>query len=183
MNLKSIPVIVFVFLIGFFIGLFVAKAELTPPFVSAVATVIIGIFAVLTGIITYQQHKMYHDPDLRIYPLRQYEGISLGYGVILVNPGRVPITITEIEDPELEKDLDWNFVEPPLERPAKMYMQQLPWVIEGSDLAICRKFIRTTEEKYRNRKVKVKFHYYVDGKLKKETKKAPIIGIGPQLPF
>lgn len=146
--------------------------------ISAISTTVIAIFAWRSWKIFSQQHKMYHDPDLRVYPLSQSQkGGYPGYGVILVNPGRVPITITKIKEP-LPGKLQWLFMSPPAERPPRIYMQSLPWVIVGGDFAICLRYTENENVKGLKKRASVKFIYYVDKKSKKVSAGISIVGSG-----
>jgi hypothetical protein len=128
--------------------------------IMAIATVFLAIFTWRTWKISAEQHKLYHDPDLTIYPLIQPEAgeksfsskllnetsnIHINYSVILVNPGRVPIVITHIKERLLlsdgkESEITMNFESPPSDGSSRAYMVTIPSVIGGGDFSICRRF-------------------------------------------
>jgi len=126
----------------------------------AVATAFLALFTWRTWKISNEQHKLYHDPDLTTYPLIRIEAgekffsteslqktsaIRINYSIILVNPGRVPIVITDMkENLSLsngeEDEIEMNFKSPPSDSSSRAYMVSIPSVIGGGDFLICRRF-------------------------------------------
>jgi hypothetical protein len=133
--------------------------SIASPIIMAIATIFLALFTWRTWKISNEQHKLYHDPDLNAHPLVQPEAgetpfsfeslneadLIIDYSIVLVNPGRVPIVITHIEERLLlsdgvEFEIVMNFRTPPSENLTNVYMSNLPGVIGSGDLLICRKY-------------------------------------------
>lgn len=162
-----------------FVAVVIETMESAFIIISAISTTLIAIFAWRSWKISIQQHKMYYDPDLRVYPLVQRRGfvLTFGYGVILVNPGRVPITITEIKEPKIAR-LQWDFMQ---QKRSERVMNELPWVIEGGNFVTCIRFVfnQSNRRKLKGKRIKIAFQYYVAERLKKVSKEISMTNVGP----
>jgi len=149
------------------------------PFLSSCATLAIAIF-------TFLQYRKVYDPNLRVHSYPPFkETLNLGSQKIieciqiraaLVNPGGVPITLMtekiEVVDQETSEkiEVDSRFTQPEW-RPERLYVSQLPWVIEK--FAIYEKTIYPKDlrisKSFLNRKmmIKIELEYEVkEGKRK-----------------
>lgn len=160
--------------------------------ISTCAVIVMAFFAWQMWKIASLQHKMYHDPDLSCfcYPsagTQNYiqhfkEGNSISYEIILVNPGRMPIVITDIREKvfveEFKKEVDivMNY------EPSKCLqnISKLPWVIESDNFArYCRKANTWDNQHLREKRFrpKVKLEYFV-GEKRKEKEIIPSLHVG-----
>jgi len=118
--------------------------DIITTLLSTCAVIVMAIFTWKMWKISSLQHKMYHDPDLKCfcYPFKynseslqpfMKEANSISYEIILVNPGRVPIVITDIREKvfieEFKKEGGIVMNYEPSERPRSI--SNLPWVIES----------------------------------------------------
>ncbi|TES84361.1 MAG: hypothetical protein E3J92_01540 [Dehalococcoidia bacterium] len=165
--------------------------------IMSIATALLAIFTWRTWKISAEQHKLYHDPDLTTYCYTEPEtgektaskgsfkdADAITYDVILVNPGRVPIVVTNVKETLLldgdtsRQEVLMDFRQPPSQRPARIFMSNMPWVVGNGDFSICRRKLilspkwkslsSTTEGS-----VEAEFEYCVGQKVKHVKQIAP----------
>jgi hypothetical protein len=142
--------------------------------VSTAATAAIAVFAWRTWKLSDAQHKLYNDPELRIHPWPEADiastagaNVALGlassieekrdrvqyvqYQVGLVNPGSVPITVTDIREDAITADschhrLSMRPASPLHSPPGWRFMSDVPSFISGREFAICSRWLSLVGE-------------------------------------
>jgi len=159
--------------------------------VMAVATVMMALFTAATWKIHRTQHKLYNDPELKIYPWPEAEiatttdalltvalaaterekrsaAAYVEYRFALVNPGRVPVMVTDLREEALEPGSPHQqvqmrfpyFREPPLSQ----LMPGLPWLVPAQQFALCWRYLpfcgHDEALKDRDLSIRVTFQYH-----------------------
>ena len=151
--------------------------------VTTAATVFIAFFTYLVWRINKRQHDLHYEQDLYLHPTKPTSKIvnekelECHIACILVNPCKLPVVITRIEllaetksgeehlhivggfVHEISAKAHYFLKDIPEERPEKVYINQIPWVIEGDSFAIFSKRYSSLPLEYVAGKFRVVFYY------------------------
>ena len=163
--------------------------------ITSIATLLIAFCTIEMLKINKRQHKLHYEQDLYLHattPAPQIVNereLECYIACILVNPSKLPVVITRIETYFRKNEREIHFVGGfiyeissearytanekyiiPRERPERIYINQVPWVIKGDDFAIFSKKYSSIPLEYDGGTCKVKF-YYRDYKTNTEISK------------
>jgi hypothetical protein len=164
---------------------------IVPSSVMAAAALATVVFAWRTWKLSDAQHRLQHDPELKIYAWPEAEiatttdalltvalaaterekrsaAAYVEYRFALVNPGRVPVMVTDVKEEPVEAEGAHRQVEMRFpyfrEPPVSQVMSGLPWLVPAQEFAVCWRYLSFCGEheplKDHDLSIRVTFHYH-----------------------